>query len=89
MPRVMNPNRCLARVPAFSSSALAQAWPSKPVHFILPFAPAGPVDIIARLVLPKVSEILGQQLLIENKPGAGRNVGAALVAKSLPMATPR
>jgi tripartite-type tricarboxylate transporter receptor subunit TctC len=68
----------------FSCSALAQAWPAKPVHFILPFAPAGPVDIIARLLLPKVSEILGQQLLIENKPGAGGNVGAALVAKSAP-----
>jgi len=68
----------------FSSSALAQAWPAKPVHFILPFAPAGPVDITARLLLPKVSEILGQQMLIENKPGAGGNVGAALVAKSAP-----
>ena len=68
----------------FSSSALAQAWPAKPVHFILPFAPAGPVDITARLLLPKVSEILGQQMLIENKPGAGGNVGAAQVAKSAP-----
>jgi len=84
MPRVTNRIAVWLACLLFSSSALAQAWPAKPVHFILPFAPAGPVDITARLLLPKVSEILGRQLLIENKPGAGGNVGAALVAKSAP-----
>jgi tripartite-type tricarboxylate transporter receptor subunit TctC len=68
----------------FTSGALAQAWPAKPVHFIVPFAPAGPVDIIVRLLGPKVGEILGQQLVIENKPGAGGNMGAVQVAKSAP-----
>ena len=62
--------------------AFAQAWPTKPLHVITPFAPAGPVDIVARLVAPKASEILGRQILIEYKPGAGGNVGTAQVAKS-------
>ena len=64
--------------------AFAQSWPAKPVHVITPFAPAGPVDIVTRLVAPKASEILGQQMLIEYKPGAGGNVGTAQVAKSAP-----
>ena len=64
--------------------AFAQAWPAKPVHVITPFAPAGPVDIVTRLVAPKAGEILGQQMLIEYKPGAGGNVGTAQVAKSAP-----
>jgi tripartite-type tricarboxylate transporter receptor subunit TctC len=68
----------------FAPAALAQTWPTKPVHFIVPFAPAGPVDIIVRLLSPRVSEILGQQLVIENKPGAGGNMGAVQVSKSPP-----
>ena len=70
----------------FAPGVLAQgaAWPTKPVHFIVPFAPAGPVDIIVRLLGPKVGEILGQPLVIENKPGAGGNMGAVQVAKSAP-----
>jgi tripartite-type tricarboxylate transporter receptor subunit TctC len=71
---------CLVIAP----DAFAQAWPTKPLHVITPFAPAGPVDIVARLVAPRASEILGQQILIEYKPGAGGNVGTAQVAKSAP-----
>jgi len=63
--------------------ALAQsAWPSKPVRIVVPFAPAGTTDILARALAPELSRAFGQPFVIENKPGAGGNVGADLVAKS-------
>jgi tripartite-type tricarboxylate transporter receptor subunit TctC len=60
----------------------AQEWPAKPVRLVVPFAPAGPADIIARLVGQKLNEYLGQQIVIDNRGGAGGNIGAAAVAKS-------
>ena len=62
----------------------AQAYPSKPIRFVIPFAPAGPADMIGRLAGQKLSEILGQPVIIDNRGGAGGNVGAAVVAKSSP-----
>ncbi|WP_395695135.1 Bug family tripartite tricarboxylate transporter substrate binding protein, partial [Piscinibacter sp.] len=63
--------------------ALAQsAWPNKPVRIVVPFAPAGTTDILARALAPELSRAFGQPFVIENKPGAGGNVGADLVAKS-------
>lgn len=62
---------------------LAQtAWPSKPVRIVVPFAPAGTTDILARALAPELSKAFGQPFVIENKPGAGGNLGADLVAKS-------
>ena len=60
----------------------AQEWPAKPVRLVVPFAPAGPADIIARLVGQKLNEYWGQQIIIDNRGGAGGNIGAAAVAKS-------
>jgi len=65
-------------------AASAQAYPSKPVKLIVPFAPGGGSDFIARLVAQKLGERLGQPVVIENKPGAGGNLGAELAVKSPP-----
>ena len=62
---------------------LAQTpWPTRPVKIVVPFAPAGTTDILARALAPELTRAFGQPFVIENKPGAGGNLGADLVAKS-------
>ena len=66
-----------------AGAANAQAtYPERPVRLIAPFAPGGPVDVVARLLAPKLSEIFGQPFYVENHPGASGNIGTALVAKA-------
>jgi tripartite-type tricarboxylate transporter receptor subunit TctC len=66
-------------------AVLAQgAWPNKPVRIVVPFAPGGTTDLLARALAPELSRAFGQQFVVDNKPGAGGNVGADLVAKSPP-----
>ena len=62
--------------------ALAQAYPSKPIRFVVPYPAGGPLDTVARLLAQKVSEGVGQPVVVDNKPGAGGNIGADIVAKS-------
>ena len=62
----------------------SQTFPAKPVRVIVPFPPAGANDIVARIVFPKVSEQMGQQFIIDNRPGAGGTIGSAIVAQSKP-----
>src|SRR5918997_128032 len=62
----------------------AQGWPQKPVRFIVPFPPGGATDISARLLGEKLSQIWGQQVVIENRGGAGGGVGAAEAARAAP-----
>jgi tripartite-type tricarboxylate transporter receptor subunit TctC len=67
-----------------ASGAGAQGWPQKPVRFIVPFPPGGATDISARLLGEKLSQIWGQQVVIENRGGAGGGVGAAEAARAAP-----
>jgi tripartite-type tricarboxylate transporter receptor subunit TctC len=67
-----------------SGAAAAQSWPQKPVRFIVPFPPGGATDISARLLGEKLSQIWGQQVVIENRGGAGGGVGAAEAARAAP-----
>ena len=73
-----------AALPAVSRVARAQAYPSRPVRLIVPFGPAGATDITARLIGQWLSERLGQQFVIENRPGAGGNIGTEAVVRAAP-----
>jgi tripartite-type tricarboxylate transporter receptor subunit TctC len=64
--------------------ARAQAYPTRPVRMIVPFAPGGQTDAIARLVAQKLSEHLDKQFYVENMPGAGGNIGMGRAAQSMP-----
>jgi len=77
--------RALLLILALVSSPLAaQSYPSRPIRFIVGFTPGGGVDINARLLAARMSELLGQQVIVENKPGAGTNIANEYVAKSAP-----
>ena len=66
------------------SAQAADAWPSRPIRFVVPFGPGGANDLVARAVAEAAGKQLGQTIVIENKPGAGSILGADLVAKSTP-----
>jgi tripartite-type tricarboxylate transporter receptor subunit TctC len=74
----------LAIAACCAGQAMAQSYPTHPVRVLVGFSPGGGVDISARLMAAKLSEILGAQFIVENKPGAGTNIAAAEVAKSAP-----
>jgi tripartite-type tricarboxylate transporter receptor subunit TctC len=65
-------------------AAHADTWPSKPIHFVVPFGPGGANDLVARYVAEAASRELGQPIIVDNKPGAGSVLGADIVAKAAP-----
>jgi len=72
---------CALAAPLF---AAAQPWPSKPVKIVCPFPAGGATDVVSRLLAQKLTEAWGQSVIVENRPGAGGNIGADVVAKSPP-----
>jgi tripartite-type tricarboxylate transporter receptor subunit TctC len=72
----------LALLGAVPAATAQDAYPTKPIRLVVPFAAAGPTDIIARLVAQKMTESLGQQIVIDNRGGAGGNLGSDIVAKA-------
>ena len=62
-------------------------WPAKPVRIVVPFAPGGSTDILARALAPELGKALNQTFIIDNRPGAGGNIGADTIASRRPMAT--
>ena len=71
-------------VPAVPRLAAAETYPTKPIRLVVPVPPAGTFDIVGRLVAQKLSERLGQQIVVENRGGAGTNIGTAVVAHATP-----
>jgi len=69
---------------ALPLSAIAQAYPSKPIKMIVPFPAGGTTDIVARIIAQKMTESMGQPVTVDNKGGAGGNIGADLMAKAAP-----
>ncbi len=65
-----------------TASVCAQTYPTKPVRMIIPFAPGGNTDIIGRIFAPKMSQILGQQIIVDNRGGAGGTIGTELAAQT-------
>ena len=69
-------------VPALSSIASAQSWPSRPIRLVVPFPPGTSPDFIARLIADPLGHALGQSVIVDNRPGAGGNIGTGMVAKA-------
>lgn len=84
--------RLLKSVPLFAATVLAaasgicnaQTWPNKPVRFMVGFPPGGPTDVVGRIIGDKLAEQIGQQVIIDNRPGAAGNIAAEMVAKATP-----
>ncbi len=74
----------VAALPAAAQPAASGAYPAKPLRIIVPFPPGGSVDVIARLITPKLAESLGQQVIIDNRSGASGNIGSELAARAAP-----
>ena len=77
-----------AALPGVPRIAIAETYPTRPIHLIVGFPPGGGVDIVARLIGQWLSQRLGQQVVVDNKPGAGGNIATETVVRALRMDTP-
>jgi tripartite-type tricarboxylate transporter receptor subunit TctC len=73
-----------ALLAAYAAPNFAQSYPAKPIRIIVPYAPGGSTDVVFRILAPRLTEILGQQIVIDNRPGAASTIGLEIVAKSPP-----
>ena len=78
------PRAAVALLCTMSAVTMAQQFPSKPIRMVVPFPPGGSVDTVARLIAPKMSESLGQSVIIDNRAGASSNIGMEAVARAAP-----
>ena len=78
----------LAALLALAPLARAQTWPAKPINWLIPFPPGGVTDTSARTLGKRLGELLGQQVLIDNRPGAGGSLGTEQAARAPATATP-
>lgn len=69
---------------AWAGHAQTQSYPTRPIRFIAPYVPGGGVDFVSRVIATRLSETIGQQVIVENRPGGGTNIGSELVARSAP-----
>ena len=84
IPRRALPALAAAALPAIVMPAAAQAWPTRPVRLIVTFPPGGPADVIGRILAERLSEAWGQPVIVENRGGAGGNIGAEAAARAAP-----
>lgn len=84
MRRLVAFTACITCAVAIRAPVAAQEFPSRPLTLVVPFAAGGSIGLIARMMLPRMSEVLGQQIVIENVGGAGGMTGASRVARAVP-----
>ena len=75
---------CLTAATLLAAPALAQAWPTRPVTMVVPFTPGTTSDVVGRTMAEHLGRALGQQVVVDNRAGAGGNIGAGVVAKAPP-----
>ena len=75
---------CLACLPAAAQGPAGPAWPNRPIRILVPYAAGGAMDVLARLLAAKLQEQMGTPVIVENRSGAGGNIGADAVAKAAP-----